>query len=208
MPRARPPPRGLANAKSDCLRLWRFISKDRLMTPMMQQYREAKDRHPGMLLLFRMGDFFELFDDDAAVAARVLGLTLTSRDKTIPMAGFPHHQRENCLHASCCGVEFIASPSATKSRDPAQAKGLVPPRGDPRRHPWHRITEDDLLDPPPKQSIWPPYGRDLRMAMRASPAWNYPPASFTPPTSRRRAWRTSWPAWRPRNVCARKKTLS
>ena len=40
------------------------------MTPMMQQYREAKERHPGMLLLFRMGDFYELFDDDAEVGAR------------------------------------------------------------------------------------------------------------------------------------------
>src|SRR5207253_3131250 len=60
-----------------------------MTTPMMQQYRDAKARHPGMLLLFRMGDFFELFDDDAETAVRVLGLTLTSRDKTVPMAGFP-----------------------------------------------------------------------------------------------------------------------
>src|SRR3954463_14663326 len=60
-----------------------------MTTPMMQQYREAKSRHPGMLLLFRMGDFYELFFDDAEVASRVLGLTLTSRDGTIPMAGFP-----------------------------------------------------------------------------------------------------------------------
>ena len=57
------------------------------LTPMMQQYREAKERYPGMLLLFRMGDFYELFDADAETASRVLGLTLTSRDKpvTIPM---------------------------------------------------------------------------------------------------------------------------
>src|SRR6266446_5810843 len=67
------------------------------LTPMMQQYREAKERHPGMLLLFRMGDFYELFEADAEVAARVLGLTLTSRDKTIPMAGFPHHTLEPYL---------------------------------------------------------------------------------------------------------------
>src|SRR5947199_4747825 len=67
------------------------------MTPMMQQYRDAKERHPGMLLLFRMGDFFELFDDDAELAARELGLTLTSRDKTVRMAGFPHHQLESYL---------------------------------------------------------------------------------------------------------------
>ena len=45
------------------------------MTPMMQQYQEAKERHPGMLLLFRMGDFYELFDSDAETAARVLGLS-------------------------------------------------------------------------------------------------------------------------------------
>src|SRR5438034_9677637 len=66
-------------------------------TSIMQQYREAKERHPGMLLLFRMGDFYELFDADAEVASRVLGLTLTSRDKTIPMAGFPHHALEPYL---------------------------------------------------------------------------------------------------------------
>ena len=45
------------------------------MTPMMQQYQEAKERHPGMLVLFRMGDFFELFHDDAELGSRVLGLT-------------------------------------------------------------------------------------------------------------------------------------
>ena len=48
------------------------------LTPMMQQYREAKERHPGMLLLFRMGDFYELFESDAETASRVLGLTFTT----------------------------------------------------------------------------------------------------------------------------------
>jgi DNA mismatch repair protein MutS len=65
---------------------------------MMQQYRDAKERHPGMLLLFRMGDFYELFEDDAHAASRLLGLTLTSRDKSIAMAGFPHHALEGHLH--------------------------------------------------------------------------------------------------------------
>src|SRR5437016_4123475 len=78
------------------------------LTPMMRQYREAKDRHPGMLLLFRMGDFFELFGDDAKLAARELGLTLTSRDKTVPMAGFPHHQLENYLHRLLRGGHRVA----------------------------------------------------------------------------------------------------
>jgi|CXWL01.1.fsa_nt_gi hypothetical protein len=67
-------------------------------TPLMQQWKEAKERHKDMLLLFRVGDFYELFDSDARSGARILGLTLTSRDKTIDMAGFPHHQLETYLH--------------------------------------------------------------------------------------------------------------
>jgi len=63
----------------------------------MQQYRDAKERHPDMLLLFRMGDFYELFDQDAKSISTLLGVTLTSREGQI-MAGFPHHQLENYLH--------------------------------------------------------------------------------------------------------------
>ncbi|HKB15312.1 MAG TPA: DNA mismatch repair protein MutS, partial [Planctomycetota bacterium] len=61
-------------------------------TPIMQQYLRVKAEHPGALLFFRMGDFFELFYDDARTAARVLGIALTSRDKganAVPMAGVP-----------------------------------------------------------------------------------------------------------------------
>src|SRR3954453_18322996 len=68
-----------------------------MTTPMMQQYREAKERHPGTLLFFRNGDFYELFEEDAELGARVLGLTLTKRDKEIPMAGFPHQALERYL---------------------------------------------------------------------------------------------------------------
>ena len=63
-------------------------------TPIMRQYREWKRRYPDYLLLFRLGDFYEAFHEDAAVAARVLDITLTSRQKgegAIPMAGVPHH---------------------------------------------------------------------------------------------------------------------
>src|SRR2546421_1486807 len=60
------------------------------LTPMMQQYRDAKERHPGMLLFFRNGDFYELFEEDAELGSRLLGITLTRRDKDIPMAGVPH----------------------------------------------------------------------------------------------------------------------
>lgn len=64
----------------------------------LEQYRSAKERHPNMLLLFRMGDFYEMFAEDAEIASKLLGLTLTTRDRTLVMAGFPHHQLEAYLH--------------------------------------------------------------------------------------------------------------
>jgi DNA mismatch repair protein MutS len=74
---------------------------------LIEQYHAAKERHPGMLLLFRMGDFFELFGDDAETASKILGLTLTSRDKTL-MAGFPHHCLEAHLHSLLKAGQRIA----------------------------------------------------------------------------------------------------
>lgn len=65
-----------------------------MATPMQQQFAQFKQDHPDALFLFRLGDFFECFDDDAATASKVLGLTLTGRgtgDKRRQMAGFPHH---------------------------------------------------------------------------------------------------------------------
>jgi DNA mismatch repair protein MutS len=69
------------------------------MTPMLKQYTEWKDKYPDCLLLFRMGDFFELFFDDAVTASEVLDITLTARDqdKAIPMAGVPHHALDTYL---------------------------------------------------------------------------------------------------------------
>ncbi|MEO1076152.1 MAG: hypothetical protein AAFX41_09335, partial [Bacteroidota bacterium] len=67
----------------------------------MRQYWKIKDRHPGALLLFRMGDFYETFERDAEVVADVLGITLTKRGngaaEDIPLAGFPHHALETHL---------------------------------------------------------------------------------------------------------------
>jgi DNA mismatch repair protein MutS len=114
------------------------------LTPMMQQYQEARQRHPGMLLLFRMGDFYELFDDDAEVASRVLGITLTSRDKTIPMAGFPHHALDGHLRQLLRAGHRVAI--CDQVEDPALAKGLVK-REVTRVVTPGTLTEDDLLDP-------------------------------------------------------------
>ena len=68
-------------------------------TPMMQQYLRIKSEHTDSLLLFRMGDFYELFYDDARKAAEILDITLTTRGESngspIPMAGVPYHAIEN-----------------------------------------------------------------------------------------------------------------
>src|SRR5206468_141902 len=63
------------------------------VTPMMRQYRDLKQRYPDYLLLFRLGDFYELFLEDAELGARLLQITLTSRQGS-PMAGIPHHAAE------------------------------------------------------------------------------------------------------------------
>src|SRR5947209_10566194 len=114
------------------------------LTPVMQQFRDAKNKHPDMLLLFRMGDFYELFGVDAEVGARVLGLTLTSRDKTIPMAGFPHHALEPHLRKLLHAGHRVAI--CDQVEDPALAKGLVR-REVTRIVTPGTLTEDDLLDP-------------------------------------------------------------
>src|SRR5437868_6966601 len=113
-------------------------------TPMMQQYLEAKERHPGMLLLFRMGDFYELFGEDAHVGAGVLHLTLTSRDKTVPMAGFPHHALEAYLHKLLKAGHRVAV--CDQVEDAALARGLVR-REVTRVVTPGTVTEDNLLDP-------------------------------------------------------------
>ena len=70
-------------------------------TPLMQQYHAAKKEHPAALLLFRLGDFYELFFEDAVLASRVLQITLTSRNKekgqAVPMCGVPYHAAENYI---------------------------------------------------------------------------------------------------------------
>src|SRR6266853_1146864 len=115
-----------------------------MSTPMMQQYRDTKERHPGMLLLFRMGHCYQLFDADAETGARVLGLTLTSRDKEMAMAGFPHHQLESYLHKLLHQGLRVAV--CDQVEDASQAKGLVK-REVTRVVTPGTVTEDDLLDP-------------------------------------------------------------
>ncbi|MGE3821313.1 MAG: DNA mismatch repair protein MutS, partial [Isosphaeraceae bacterium] len=95
-------------------------------TPMMAQYRALKRRDPDALLLFRMGDFYEMFGDDAERAAPLLGLALTSRDKgpnALPMAGFPHPALESYL-AKIVNAGLRAA-VCEQVEDARAAKGLV-----------------------------------------------------------------------------------
>ena len=97
------------------------------MTPMLEQYLRAKAEHPDALLFYRMGDFYELFFEDAITAARELQITLTTRnpgaDSPIPMCGVPHHAAEGYL-AELLEKGFSVA-VCDQIEDPRQAKGLV-----------------------------------------------------------------------------------
>lgn len=124
------------------------MSDAKKLSPMMQQYEQAKVACRDALLLFRMGDFYELFREDAKVAAQALGLTLTSRDKNssdpVPMAGFPHHQLDGYLAKLIKQGHRVAV--CEQVEDPAKAKGLVR-REVTRVVSPGTITDHELLDP-------------------------------------------------------------
>ena len=116
------------------------------LTPMMRQYRALKDQHPHAILLFRLGDFFEAFFDDAHVVARELQLTLTSRPvakgRRIPMCGIPHHALKTYLRRLIDRGHRVAI--CEQVEDPRTAGALV------RREVVRIVTpgtviEDDLL---------------------------------------------------------------
>lgn len=96
-------------------------------TPMMQQFMRIKSQHPDTLLFYRMGDFYELFFDDAKKAAQLLDITLTARGHSggqpIPMAGIPYHAAENYIARLLKQGESIAI--CEQIGDPAKSKGPV-----------------------------------------------------------------------------------
>ena len=96
-------------------------------TPMMEQYREVKRQHPQDLLMFRLGDFYELFFDDAELAARELEITLTSREagsgNRVPMCGVPYHAVEGYIARLIAKGYRVAI--CEQVEDPKLAKGIV-----------------------------------------------------------------------------------
>ncbi len=97
--------------------------KEKKLTPAMKQYLEIKSEYPDCILLFRMGDFYELFYEDAIIASKVLDIVLTSRDKEIPMAGFPHHAIESYVIRLI--KEGFKVAICEQLEDPSKAKGIV-----------------------------------------------------------------------------------
>lgn len=116
--------------------------EDAKLTPMLRQFYEVKHKHPDKLILFRMGDFYETFFDDAHTAAKVLNITLTTRNKNddnpVPLAGFPYHALSTYLDKLIKAGLKVAICEQTE--DPKKAVGLV------RREVTEIITPGAVLD--------------------------------------------------------------
>jgi len=124
-----------------------------MSTPMFEQYNRLKAANPGALLFFRMGDFYEMFFEDAKIAARELDLTLTARNKSdpdpTPMAGVPHHAAGGYIQRLVEAGYRVAI--AEQVEDPALAKGLV------KREVVRIVTPGVVLDPTQLEQRTPNY---------------------------------------------------
>ncbi|MBQ5333800.1 MAG: DNA mismatch repair protein MutS, partial [Oscillospiraceae bacterium] len=97
------------------------------LSPMMQQYFDVKDRYPGHIVFFRLGDFYEMFFDDAVVVSKALELTLTGRDcgqeERAPICGIPYHSAEIYIK-KLIDLGFRVA-ICEQMEDPKLVKGLV-----------------------------------------------------------------------------------
>ncbi|MEN6444914.1 MAG: DNA mismatch repair protein MutS [Candidatus Cloacimonas sp.] len=112
------------------------------LTPMLKQYYAVKEKHPDKLVLFRMGDFYETFFEDANTASKVLNITLTTRNKNddnpVPLAGFPYHSLDTYLDKLIkAGLKIVI---CDQTEDPKKAVGLV------KREVTEIITPGAVLD--------------------------------------------------------------
>lgn len=120
---------------------------DPRQTPAMQQYYRFKKLHPDCVLLFRIGDFYEMFDDDAVAVSKAVGLTLTQRTAGIPMAGVPHHQLETYLKRLVkAGFRVAIGEQLVDASQIPAGKGIVP-RAVTRVVTPGTVVDDALLDP-------------------------------------------------------------
>ncbi len=104
-----------------------MAKKEAAETPLMKQHKDIKSKYPDAILLFRVGDFYETFGEDAQIASRVLGITLTKRSNgsasAVELAGFPHHSLETYLHKLVKAGYRVAI--CDQLEDPKLTKGIV-----------------------------------------------------------------------------------
>ena len=102
------------------------VSKNKA-TPVMKQFWDAKESYPNSIMLFRMGDFYETFDEDAKITSNILGIALTKRSNgaasSVPLAGFPYHSLDQHLHKLLTNGYRVAI--CEQVEDPKMAKGIV-----------------------------------------------------------------------------------
>jgi DNA mismatch repair protein MutS len=142
------------------------VVKEQTHTPMMTQYLRIKAEHPDMLVFYRMGDFYELFYDDARRAAELIDITLTARGKSggqpIPMAGIPYHAADNYLvrlvrkGESVAIVEQIGDPKTSKGPVERKVMRIVTPG---------TLTDEALLDSHAENLIAAVYGNDNKFGL-------------------------------------------
>lgn len=156
------------------------------LSPMMQQYFDIKKQHPDKILFFRLGDFYEMFYDDAILASKELELTLTGRDcgqeERAPMCGVPFHSYENYVARLIAKGYKVAI--CEQMEDPALAKGLVK-RDIIRVVTPGTVIESSMLQDDKNNYIASIYITEKK---RAYALQTSPQARLTPRCSRAKSW--------------------
>lgn len=151
---------------------------DVVLTPMMKQYFDLKAKHPDAVMLFRCGDFYETYSEDAVTASEILGITLTKRangqGKTVEMAGFPHHALDTYLPKLIRAGRRVAI--CDQLEDPKTTKKLVK-RGITELVTPGVAISDNVLSYKETTS-WLPYTSARQLA--ASLSWIFRRESFLP----------------------------
>ncbi|MAX25758.1 MAG: DNA mismatch repair protein MutS [Phycisphaeraceae bacterium] len=140
-------------------------AKQPKITPAMRQFHDFKEKYPDCVLFFRMGDFYEMFHDDAVLAHKVLGVTLTQRTEGVPMAGVPFHAVESYMNRMIKAGYRVAV--CDQVEDPAKAKGVVK-RDVTRIITPGTLTDENLLEEGQENPL---AAVQLHKDHRASVAW-------------------------------------
>ena len=136
------------------------------LSPMMEHWRKVKDAHPDCLVFYRLGDFYEMFFEDAEKGSKILDLTLTGRDcglkERAPMCGVPYHAVDAYIQKLVEAGERVAI--VEQLSDPKESKGMVD-RDVIRIVTAGTVTEESLLDEKKNNYIACAYKKDAKYAL-------------------------------------------